>query len=172
MIPFSILNSFERTYPRVLSFFEKVRQNEGATIPVGAVGFCWGGKHVIHLAHGATASGEGGGKPLVDAVFTGHPSLLKLPADVEPVRKPLSIAVGDKDIWLTAKGVETVRRVFAGLTSPTELTVYPNAGHGFTVRQDKTNPEQERQAKEAQAQALEWFAQHFATVNYTASASA
>jgi dienelactone hydrolase len=174
MIPFSFVNSFGRTYPRVLSFFEKVRQNEGAAIPIGAVGFCWGGKHTIHLAHGATASGEDGGgdKPLVDAAFTGHPSLLKLPADLEPVRKPLSIAVGDKDIWLTEKGIAMVRRVFASLTSSRELVVYPNAGHGFTVRQDKANPEQDRQATEAQAQALNWFAEHFAAIDYTGSAAA
>ena len=36
-------------------------------------------------------------KALVDVVFTAHPSGLKFPTEIEAIRKPFSVAIGDKD---------------------------------------------------------------------------
>lgn len=66
-------------------------------MPLGAAGFCWGGKHVVNIARGGLAKN---GSPLVDAVFTGHPSILEIPSELEKVVKPLSVAIGDKHIIL------------------------------------------------------------------------
>ncbi|EGR51757.1 uncharacterized protein TRIREDRAFT_33169, partial [Trichoderma reesei QM6a] len=84
MVPFITYNWPSRAWPRVKGFFEQLRKEEGSSLPVGAAGFCWGGKQVILLAHGDTIDG----RPLIDAGFTGHPSLLSIPGDIEKLKVP------------------------------------------------------------------------------------
>lgn len=98
---------------------------------------------------------------LIDSVFTAHPSMLTLPADFD-VRRPVSVAVGDKDNWLTeqqAKEVEgqlkRLERDVPGMES--EVVIYPDAAHGFSVRIDLKNPRQVEQSQQAERQAIEWF---------------
>ena len=76
------------TKPLIDSFIKSVRSVPG-TGKVGAIGFCWGGRYAILEAHGE-----------VDAAYACHPSLVAVPGDFEPVTKPLSLAVGDKDSLL------------------------------------------------------------------------
>lgn len=100
IIPFRFHNSFAKSWPIVTSFFTAVRENEGRNLPMGAAGFCWGGKHTVHLAHGlstpATSDGTKPSRPLIDAAFTGHPSMLHdIPDEVGRIRIPTSFAIGD-----------------------------------------------------------------------------
>ncbi|CZR50660.1 uncharacterized protein PAC_00534 [Phialocephala subalpina] len=74
--------------PLIDSFINAVRQIPG-TGKVGAIGFFWGGRYAILAAHGE-----------VDAAYACHPPLVAIPGDFEPVTKPLSLAVGDKDSLL------------------------------------------------------------------------
>jgi dienelactone hydrolase len=176
MIPFIITNSFSAAYPRISKFFSDVRNAEGAELPIGASGFCWGGRMVIVLAADAerktapvfeTAAGSEVHvvRSLVDAVFTGHPSLMEIPRDLENVVKPLSIAVGNKDAFLPLAEVEKVkkalekRKVDAGVKS--EVVVFEGAGHGFAVRFDPGNEKLTKQSKETEDQALAWFEECF-----------
>lgn len=131
-IPFLIKTRSGVSYPRVTSFMKAVRENEGASLPIAAAGFCWGGQHVMSLARGETASN---GKPLVDACFTAHPSNLSIPADFEKTTKPVSIAIGDKDFVMPMKQIEQAKKIWAGKSDvETEIRVYPDALHGFAVR--------------------------------------
>lgn len=149
-------NSFGRAWPRIRSFFETVRLHEGSERRIGAAGFCWGGRPVMTLARSDVDTANG--KPLVDAVFAGHPSGLSLPSDAENVTKPISVAIGDKDQVTPMSQVNVMRSVWQGLEDvPTELVVYPGAGHGFCVRVDSSNKNQFQQSEEAEEQALRWF---------------
>ncbi|RBA09052.1 hypothetical protein FPRO05_07332 [Fusarium proliferatum] len=159
MTPFFYYNSLAASWPRIRSFFEAVRLREGPQRRIGAAGFCWGGKPVLTLAHPDSITKDG--MPLVDAVFTGHPSGMSLPEDAEQIIKPVSVAIGDRDIVTSMSRVNLMKETWRDLDTPTEMVVYPGAGHGFCVRVDEKNEDLFQQSKEAEKQALDWFATHF-----------
>ncbi|KAF2093942.1 alpha/beta-hydrolase [Rhizodiscina lignyota] len=164
-ITFLTLNRGSVTWPRITSFFKAVRENEGASLPIGTAGFCWGGKHVVNLADDAIKPSNS--RPLVDAVFTAHPSNLAIPGEIEKVVKPISLAVGDKDFVLNLKGVEDIKKIWAGKPDvDTEVKIYEGAGHGFGARADPNTKEAVRQAGEAETQAVDWFKKQFTKVVY------
>lgn len=169
-----ITNRPAKSYPIVRSFFEAVRQSKEGSLPLGAAGFCWGGKHTILLAAGEdktivpgsnSVSGGGTGKkvPLIDAGFTGHPSLLALPGDIEKITLPVSFALAELDTVLRKKDIETVKGVMSAKEETGgEVVVYPGAGHGFCVRADTAVEDSARQCREAEEQAIEFFRRCFA----------
>lgn len=165
MVPWRIANGFGVSMPLVKDFFTAVRQNEGAHLPLGAAGFCWGAKHTVNLAHGLTTPD---GKPLLDAGFTGHPSNLEIPAELEKVVKPVSFALAEKDMQVKAKQITQIKDAIAKLPEAYggEVKVYPGAGHGFCVRADLLNKDAEAQALEAEEQAISWFQKHFQNVSH------
>ncbi|KAF5559203.1 Dienelactone hydrolase [Fusarium mexicanum] len=124
MAPFFYYNGLAASWPRIRSFFEALR-------------FCWGGKPVLTLAHPESITKDG--MPLVDAVFTGHPSGMSLPGDAEPIIKPVSVAIGDRDIVTSMSQVNVMKEAWKDLKTPTEVVVYAGAGHGFCVRVDEKN---------------------------------
>lgn len=133
LVPFWIANRWSLCWPRITSFMKAVREGEGASLPVGAAGFCWGGKHVMVLAHDSEKAGNG--KSLVDACFTAHPSDLSIPTELDKIRKPVSIAVGDKDFVMPMKDVEAARATWSKKHDvETEIKVYQDAEHGFSIR--------------------------------------
>ena len=163
-LPFGLANAFPKSWPKVQPFFAAVRENEGASLPIGAAGFCWGGKHIMHLAEGMTAAN---GKPLVDAVFTAHPSNLEIPKEIEGVKQPISIANGDKDKVLSMPKLEEVKRILERKEDvKSEVVLYPGAGHGFGVRADPGNEKAVEHGIQAEDQAIKWFKQQFANVSY------
>ncbi|KAL7950046.1 Alpha/Beta hydrolase protein [Trichoderma barbatum] len=159
LTPFIIYNWPSRAWPRVKGFFEQLRKEEGASLSVGAAGFCWGGKQVILLAHGDTIDG----RPLIDAGFTGHPSLLSLPSDIEKLRLPVSFAMGEEDDYISVEKAEEMKAIVEAKPESArgELTIYPKTGHGFCVRADQKFPQSVKQADEAIEQCIKWFTAHF-----------
>ena len=140
-----------------MSFLTELRKLEAAKLPVGVAGFCWGGLHVVQLA--TQASGDN--KALVDVCFTAHPSGLSFPKDIEGIRKPFSVAIGDKDPLMTPKQSIETESVLKKNKVEYEVVAYEGAGHGFSVRIDRTNPKQTEQAVQAEQQAVNWFTKHF-----------
>ncbi|KAK2762751.1 hypothetical protein FQN54_000925 [Arachnomyces sp. PD_36] len=164
--PFAFYNTVGRSWPRVESFFAGVRSDEGSKLPIGAVGFCWGGKHTMLLAHGYTTAD--GKQPLIDAGFTAHPSMLAIPGDIEKVTKPVSVAIGDNDFNVKMPDVEKMRNILESKAGAAcgEVKIFHGAGHGFAVRADHVLEDSARQATEAEEQALDWFRRQFSTVSY------
>ncbi|KAF5632036.1 Dienelactone hydrolase [Fusarium sp. NRRL 52700] len=158
MAPFYYSNGFASLWPRIRSFFEAVRLHEGPQRRIGAAGFCWGGKPVLTLAHPESITEDG--MPLVDAVFTGHPSGISLPADAKSIVKPVSVAIGDRDNFMSISQVNVMKEIWKDLDTDTQVVVYPGAGHGFCVRVDKKNENLSQQSREAEKQALDWFMKH------------
>lgn len=61
-IPWLIQTRKSVTGPRVFGFFEALRTS--TELPIGAAGYCWGGKYTTLLCDGRTASN---GKTMIDA---------------------------------------------------------------------------------------------------------
>ncbi|KAL4887972.1 Alpha/Beta hydrolase protein [Aspergillus ambiguus] len=161
-VPFLYYNRPSKSWPVVESFFAAVRQKEGAQLPIGAAGFCWGGKHTVFLAHGA----EVDGKPLINAGFTGHPSMLEIPQDIEKIKIPVSFAMGEHDSAVKPPQVAQIKTILDGKDGLGELKVYYGVGHGFCVRADTKLLQVDRQATEAEDQALDWFNRQFAKTSF------
>ena len=160
IIPFKYHNSFETAWPIVRDFFKSVRENEGSELPIYAAGFCWGGKHTVNLGFGDDTASNG--KSLLNAGFTGHPSNLEIPSDIEKIVIPTSFALGDKDMVVKPSQIKHIQQVFENEAKSTkgEVRVYEGAGHGFCVRASLIVGDASKQADEAEDQALAWFERH------------
>jgi dienelactone hydrolase len=150
-------NRFSLTMPRVMSFLIELRKAEAAKLPVGVAGFCWGGQHLVHLA----AEAPSNSKALVNVCFAAHPSAVSFPKDIERITKPFSVAIGDRDPLMTLEHARETEAVLRKNKVEQEVVIYEGAGHGFSVRIDRTNPKQTEQAVQAEEQAVKWFTKHF-----------
>jgi len=136
------------------------RCNEAKDMKVGFIGFCWGGYAATKLAHGDTADN---GKTLIDAAFTAHPSALEIPPDMERIKLPYSVSVGDVDFALPKQEVDKMIAALDDLKDvPTEVVVIPDAKHGFAVRFDPSNKAALAMADKAENQMVAWFAKYLA----------
>ena len=162
--PFLFFTRLAVTRPRVYKFFHDLRDHEAASLPIGAAGFCWGGKYVFLLCSGSEKAANG--KNLIDCGFTAHPSNLVIPADADAVTLPLSVAVGDVDIALPLKQVESVKQILAAKGKDThEVVILPGAKHGFAVRARPNDDKAVQQGKQATDQAVGWFTNWFSKVS-------
>jgi len=135
--------------PLIENFIKAVRETPG-TGKVGAIGFCWGGRYAILAAHGGEAS--------VDAAYACHPSMVAVPEDFEPVTKPLSLALGDKDSLVDMATVGKIQDALAKKTDlPHEIRIYEDQVHGFALRSDWSSEKDRKAMDEAEKQGVEWF---------------
>ena len=120
---------------------------------IGAIGFCWGAYGVTHLSSESR-------NPLIDAAYVAHPSEVKV-EDFVGIKVPFSMIIGDKDF---AMGIEQVRQVDKLLgenaAMETEVTIIPNARHGFAVRGNPNDEVEKEMADQAEDAAVRWFAKH------------
>lgn len=142
--------------PLIENFIDKVRYIPG-TNKVGAIGFCWGGRYAILAAQGPFSGQEGKG---IDAAFAAHPSLVAIPADFDPVKVPLALALGSKDSLLGEKEVGQIKELMEkkkgeGLES--ETRIYDDQVHGFALRGDWSSEKDKEAMDQAEKQGIEWF---------------
>lgn len=154
MLPFKFRNDPPRVYPRVKQWMDNFRCAQDKNCKVGAVGFCWGGYHVSRLAHGELAVN---GSTIIDVAFTAHPSELKLPEDIQHIKLPYSVAIGDVDFAMSIEDVGRMQRILKESGSDSEVVVIPDAKHGFAVRADPNDKAAAAMAEQALEQAVSWF---------------
>lgn len=158
--PFLFFCRLAVTQPRVYKFFHDLRDHEATSLPVGAAGFCWGGRFVFLLCSASEKAANS--KNLIDCGFTAHPSTLVNPADANGVNLPLSVAVGDVDIVMPLKETEQVKQILAAKGEDThEVVILPGAKHGFAIRAAPNDEEGVKQGKQATEQAVSWFTKWF-----------
>ncbi|KAF2798297.1 dienelactone hydrolase family protein, partial [Melanomma pulvis-pyrius CBS 109.77] len=165
VIPFRWATRPSIIHPRIFGFFHALRNNEAAHLPLGAAGFCWGGKWSTILAWDEEKEHD---KPLVDATFTAHPSSLAIPSDIQKVKKPTSVAAGSLDKRYRKQQVDETDAVLRTKTdageAAHEVVWYEGARHGFAVRGSQTDKAENEMGMRAEAQAISWFQKIFATV--------
>lgn len=149
--------------PRIFSFFSSLRSS--TSLPIGAAGFCWGGKYVTLLCQDTERSSSG--KTLLDCGFTAHPSQLVLPMDIEAVKMPLCISSGSMDFLLKPEGYEMIKEIFARKEGELnaegkrgamfEMNVVDGAKHGFAIRGNPGDEDEKRRGQMAEDQAVDFF---------------
>lgn len=134
------------TLPIVEQAVEEVRKQPGVG-KIGTVGFCFGGRYSILMAHGK-----------VDSAYACHPSLVGIPADFDGVTKPLSIAVGTKDSLLDDASNDKIKEILDKKTGvKTEVVKYEDQIHGFTLRGDWSSEKDKKAMDDALQQGINWF---------------
>jgi dienelactone hydrolase len=139
--------------PLMDGFINTIRFTPG-TDKVGVIGFCWGGRYALLAAHD-DEPGKG-----VDAAYACHPSLVAIPEDFEAVKRPVSLALGEKDSLLGEKEIEQIREIMARSNVPSEIKVYEEQVHGFALRGDWSSEKDKKAMDDAEMQGIEWFKKH------------
>lgn len=174
-IPWKVKCGIPATKDRVLSFFKALRTCPPPfttdSLKIGAAGFCWGGKHAIVLAQDASSSrvcrhksqkGHTNPESLIDCVFTAHPSYVDVPKDVDAIKIPISVAVGDNDMALKMPLVQEMKEILETKSQERyQVNVIPGAKHGFAVRTHPDDDLEMEAAENAELQAIEWFNRWF-----------
>lgn len=166
IIPWTIWTRPGVTRPLLFDFFKAVRKNEAANLPIGAAGFCWGGKWVTELCWDHQKADDG--QRLIDCGFSAHPSMLKYPQDIDMVVLPYAIAASEIDFQMTPENAKQTRGILEAKTARTkgqgvehEFVLYEGAHHGFAVRADEDEKHEAEQGRKAEAQAIAWFSRWF-----------
>jgi dienelactone hydrolase len=105
----------------------------------------------------ATSTADGPLTSLVDCAFTAHPAMLKVPADIRAVTRPLSVADGDEDQWMGRSKVTLMDDILKERGDDFECKILPGARHGFGLRWNPKDKKQTEYAATAEAQAIHWF---------------
>lgn len=163
MIPFSILNRVAVAQPRINKFFQDLQADNISGLPVGAAGYCWGGKFVFLLC--SDFEKAAGGKSLINCGFAAHPSSLVIPNDAEDVALPLSVIVGDVDMVLPIAKAQSMKEILEKKEKDKhEAIIIPGAKHGFAIRGHPDDEKAAEQGRQAENQAVNWFNKHFEKV--------
>ena len=137
---------------------DHLRDNGFDDDQIGIVGFCMGGSVVVFVAErhvlGGAVTFYGGG---VTAGRFGMPPLAELAPSLET---PWLGLFGEEDQGIPLDQVEALRAAAATSAVPTEVVIYPGAGHGFHC--DARDSYHEASAKDAWQRMLAWFDTHLA----------
>lgn len=160
LLPFGF--KVRRLYPAVLGYVRAVRASLPLGAKLGLAGFCLGGHWSTRLC--AEPAADGRDERLVDAHFTAHPSSVspeEFAAFAGRYRVPFSLALGDKDLMMSveqARGVEaSLKEVFKDEPDRLQVTIYEKCSHGFALRADPKQTEENEGAERALDQAVAWF---------------
>ncbi|CUS14136.1 unnamed protein product [Tuber aestivum] len=97
---------------------------------VFAAGYSWGARQAILLA-GRSRSILNSGFRYVDAVYAASPLKLTFPEELHPVGKPICLALGSDDKFLSKNSIEEFKNWIGQKAPPgSEIHVYPGAPHG------------------------------------------
>src|SRR5207237_9134771 len=131
---------------------------KGDASRLGITGFCWGGRIVwLYAAHSAK----------LKAGVAWYGKLAPDPTPLQP-HTPLDIAgqlkapvlglYGAKDASIPMEHVERMRTALSAAASPSEIVVYPDAGHGFFA--DYRPAYHPASAADAWQRLQSWFKKH------------
>ena len=128
------------------------------TAKLGITGFCWGGRQVwLYASH----------NPALRAAVAWYGPLESPPSELRP-KNPLDLGsqinvpvlglYGGKDMGIPPAQIEQMRAALKAAGKPSEIVIYPDAGHGFNADyRPSYNPQAARDGwKRMQA----WFKDH------------
>jgi dienelactone hydrolase len=175
VVPWYIKTRPSVVKPRIFNWFANLRTSappfETNNLKVGVAGFCWGGKYTFLLCADPPSSRvhrhesqltASTIEPLIDCGFAAHPSMLSVPVDIDAVKLPISVAVGNEDMAMNGKDIKIMEEILTvKKKGDNEVNIMPGAKHGFAVREDPNDQFQSECADKAEKQAIEWFTRWF-----------
>ena len=132
-----------------------VSSERGDAARMGITGFCWGGRIVwLYAAHNPDLkAGAAWYGRLVGPTEELHP---KNPIDIAgSLKVPVLGLYGGQDQGIPASSIEQMRAALKAAGNPSEIVVYPDAGHAFNA--DYRPSYRQGPAEDAWKRMLEWF---------------
>jgi carboxymethylenebutenolidase len=129
--------------------------NGGSAAKLGITGFCWGGRIVwLYAAHNSKLkAGAAWYGRLTGPTDELHP---RNPLDVvNSIKAPVTGFYGGQDQGIPLDTVEKMRTALKAAGNPSEIIVYPDAGHAFNA--DYRPSYRKAAAEDAWKRMLEWF---------------
>ncbi|HXA07092.1 MAG TPA: dienelactone hydrolase family protein [Bryobacteraceae bacterium] len=131
------------------------KSGKGDTSRLGITGFCWGGRIVwLYAAH----------NPKLKAGVAWYGRLVGPTNELQP-RNPIDVAgslkapvlglYGGKDQGIPIESIEKMRAALKAARNPSEIVVYPEAGHGFNA--DYRPSYNKEAAQDGWKRLQEWF---------------
>ncbi|RWA13680.1 hypothetical protein EKO27_g1432 [Xylaria grammica] len=120
---------------------------------LGAVGYCYGGWAVCHLAS------KKQGRPLVDAISMAHPSWL-VKEDIDNLTVPVQVLAPEHDQSYTSELKSYTVEAVVKLNVPFDYQHFPGISHGALVRGDERNKGEREAMERAKNAVVAWFRQH------------
>lgn len=84
-----------------------------------------------------------------------------MPRDIEAVNLPLSVAIGDEDMYMKGPVILQMKNILEEKEGGHEVNIMKGARHGFAIRTDPEDELQMEYAAKAEDQALAWFGRWF-----------
>ncbi|ESW26155.1 hypothetical protein PHAVU_003G095400 [Phaseolus vulgaris] len=115
---------------------------------VGVAGFCWGGKTVTDL----------GKSKHVEAAVLLHPAYVEV-NDIRGIKTPIAILGGQNDTITPPNLIKQFKQILQDAKPKvrSEVKIFPNVGHGWTVRYDPNDPKAVKAAEKAHRIMIDWF---------------
>jgi len=134
------------------------KSGSGDVKRVGVTGFCWGGRITwLYCAHSSQV--KAGVAWYGRLVGETSPLQPKYPIDVvADLKAPVLGLYGGQDQGIPLADVEKMRAALAAAKNPSEIVMFPEAGHGFNA--DYRPSYRAEDAREGWRQALAWFRRH------------
>lgn len=134
------------------------KTGSGDVARVGVTGFCWGGRIVwLYAAHSTTL--KAGVAWYGRLAGQSSPLQPTYPLDVvAELKAPVLGLYGGQDQGIPLADVEKMRAALAAAKNPSEIVVYPDAGHGFNA--DYRPSYDAEAAKDGWRRCLEWFREY------------
>jgi carboxymethylenebutenolidase len=131
------------------------KSGSGDTKRVGVTGFCWGGRIVwLYAAHSSTLKAGVAWYGRLTGETT--PLQPKYPLDIAAeLKAPVLGLYGGQDQGIPLADVEKMRAALTAARSPSEIVVFPEAGHGFNA--DYRPSYRAPDAKDGWRRCLAWF---------------
>jgi dienelactone hydrolase len=144
--------------PEILAYARALRAS-GQYDKIGAIGFCYGGWAVFRLGAEEFVD-PASGRPLVDAISTGHPSLLT-EKDVEElsVLVPAQLIAPEFDHVYTPEMKHFTFTTLLKRNVPFEYQHLPGVEHGCLVRGDANKNGERAAMVRGKNAAVTWFKQ-------------
>lgn len=119
------------------------------------IGFCFGGKYSILLGN----KGPNDTPSPVQAFAAGHPSMLKIPGDVENIdpSTPGFLQYAENDFMVSEKNREDIDKIIADKSLTVKTKLYPGTKHGFCVKSNEDDEKERAIALEATTDAAQFF---------------
>ena len=134
------------------------KSGKGNVAKLGLTGFCWGGRIAwLYAAH----------NPRLKAAVAWYGRLVGQTSDLQPkhpvdlagsLKAPVLGLYGGLDQGIPLDTVEKMRQALKAAGSPSEIIVYPNAGHGLHA--DYRPSYHQESAQDGWKRLQEWFREH------------
>jgi len=148
--PWLARHSRDHCSDMILGFAKELRDSYGVK-KLAAVGFCWGGWGASML----------GSTDLVDAIVVHHPTLLRVPEDIEKLKKPSLFLCAETDAVFPDSMRIAAQKILEEKKDQISIfKLYPGTRHGFAVRGGNEDVVVLKAAEDAKNNAVQFFRTH------------